>query len=222
MPTSTVEDYAKVIYALQQDAPTGEATVVRIAATLGVTKGSVTSMVRKLRDAGLVDAERYGGIILTPTGERLALDVIRRHRLIEVFLVEVLGFDWSEVHEEAERLEHAMSGKLLDRLDEFLGRPAIDPHGDPIPDAKGRIADRTGEPLDQLERGTRCLVASVGDQDPAFLDFAGRHGLRPGVRVSIVDVTPEAESMQIKAHRASPVSLSFAAARKILVTRTDA
>ncbi|MGA1018835.1 MAG: metal-dependent transcriptional regulator, partial [Phycisphaerales bacterium] len=120
MASSTVEDYVKAIYLLQQDAPTGEATVARLAATLGVTKGSVTAMVRKLRDARLANAKRYGGIALTPRGRTLAIDMIRRHRLIEVFLVETLGFDWSEVHEEAERLEHALSAKVLDRLDAFL------------------------------------------------------------------------------------------------------
>ena len=159
MATSTVEDYVKAIYLLQQDAPTGEATVAGLAATLGVTKGSVTAMVRKLRDAKLANAQRYGGITLTAKGRRLAIDMIRRHRLIEVFLVETLGFDWSEVHVEAERLEHALSAKVIDRLDAFLGRPTIDPHGDPIPDADGRLESCGGTPLSDLARGARGVVA---------------------------------------------------------------
>ncbi|MEM6675469.1 MAG: metal-dependent transcriptional regulator [Planctomycetota bacterium] len=218
MTTSTVEDYVKAIYLVSQDAPTGEATVARIAATLGVTKGSVTAMVRKLRDSGLADAERYGGVRLTGTGEKLALDMIRRHRLIEVFLVEVLGFDWSEVHEEAERLEHAVSAKVLDRLDDYLGRPAIDPHGDPIPDADLRIVEDDCTPLSELSKGDRGTVARVVDQEPAFLAFAATHGLRPGTKLGVVDVVPEAQSVTVRASRKEPVSLSFQVAQKILVT----
>lgn len=219
MPSATVEDYTKAIYALQRESAAGEATVVRLAATLGVTKGTVTAMVKKLRGAGLANAERYGGITLTAKGTRLAVDVIRRHRLIEVFLVEVLRFDWSEVHDEAERLEHAMSPRLLDRLDEFLGRPAIDPHGDPIPDARGKIARLPEFPLRDFAKGEKGVVSRVSDQDPAFLEFAGRHGLRPGTRVSVVEVLPEAESIRVRPSGAKPVSLSFAAAGKILLRR---
>ncbi len=217
MPTSTVEDYVKAIYLLQQDSPSGEATVVRLAATLGVTKGSVTAMVRKLRDSNMAQAERYGGIRLTPKGRSLAVDMIRRHRLIEVFLVDTLGFDWSEVHEEAHRLEHAMSAKVLDRLDEFLGKPTIDPHGDPIPDSNGKLAHPDPTPLTELTTGDKGTVARITDQDPAFLEFAASHGLRPGTRITIVEVVPEAESINIKPARKQPVSLSFSAASKVHV-----
>ncbi|MEM1183426.1 MAG: metal-dependent transcriptional regulator [Planctomycetota bacterium] len=218
MATSTVEDYVKAIYLLQNDAPTGEATVARLAATLGVTKGSVTSMVRKLREAKLADSERYGGIRLTRRGRDLAIDMIRRHRLIEVFLVETLGFDWAEVHEEAERLEHALSKKVLDRLDAFLGRPSIDPHGDPIPDAQGKLEKGDFIRLSELSTGDQGEVARVSDQDPGFLAFAAQHGLKPGTRFGIVAVVPEAESLSVKAERKSAVSLSFAAASKIWVS----
>lgn len=218
MPTSTVEDYVKAIYLLQQDAPTGEATVVRLSATLGVTKGSVTAMVRKLREAKLARAERYGGISLTARGRKLAIDMIRRHRLIEVFLVDTLGFDWAEVHEEAERLEHALSAKVIDRLDAFLNHPAIDPHGDPIPDAQGRLAEDAQTPLSELAPGERGVIARISDQDPRFLEFASKHGLRPGTRVGVVEVVPEAESMSVKAGRKPTVSLSLGAAAKISVT----
>lgn len=217
MATSTVEDYVKTIYLLQQDAPAGEATVVRLAATLGVTKGSVTAMVRKLRQAGLADAERYGGIKLTGKGRTLAIDMIRRHRLIEVFLVETLGFDWGEVHEEAERLEHALSSKVLARLDAFLNHPVIDPHGDPIPDANGRLVQGNATPLGELVKGDRGVVSRITNQDPGFLEFAAAHGLRPGTRIGVVDVIPEAESISVKAARREPVSLSFSAANRIHV-----
>ncbi|MGP1345066.1 MAG: metal-dependent transcriptional regulator [Phycisphaerales bacterium] len=219
MASSTVEDYVKAIYLLQQDSPTGEATVVRIAATLGVTKGSVTAMVRKLREAGLAEGERYGGIRLTGKGRTLAIDMIRRHRLIEVFLVRTLGFDWSEVHEEAERLEHALSAKVLDRLDAFLGSPSIDPHGDPIPDARGRVRADDSVPLAEMGRGEGGVVSRILDQDAGFLEFAGRHGLRPGERIEVVEVVPEGESMSVRAVGKPAVGLSFAAARKIQVAR---
>ena len=220
MPSATVEDYVKAIYALERESPTGEASVARLAASLGVTKGTVTSMVAKLREARLAKAERYGGIRLTEKGRTLALDVIRRHRLLEVFLVETLGFDWSEVHDEAERLEHAMSAKLLDRLDAFLGRPLVDPHGDPIPDAAGKVAASEGEPLSALAAGTKGLVLRVSDLDAAFLAFAARHGLKPGAAIAVTEVSPEAQSLTVRARGRAAVSMSLAAAAKVTVERT--
>lgn len=222
MATEAVENYVKAIYAIGRESPTGEATVARLAAVLGVTKGTVTSMVRKLKGAKLAQAEPYGGVRLTPKGTRLALDVIRRHRLLELFLVQVLGFDWSEVHDEAERLEHAMSPKLLDRLDEHLGRPSMDPHGDPIPDAKGRVREAPTIPLPALRPGERGIIARVSDQDPAFLAFASRHGLTPGATLRVSEVAPEAGSLRVRAAGAPPVTMSFAAAERILVRRLRA
>ncbi len=219
MPSATVEDYVKAIYRLERDSPTGEATVARLSASLGVTKGTVTSMVARLREAKLAKAERYGGIRLTSKGRTLALDVVRRHRLIEVFLVKSLGFDWSEVHDEAERLEHAMSAKLLDRLDAFLGNPVVDPHGDPIPNAAGEVEARPGEPLASLGRGEKAEVLRVGDQDRAFLAFAARHGLRPGAKVTVIEVVPEAESIRVRAAGSAAVSMSLSAAARVSVAR---
>lgn len=217
MASSTVEDYVKAIYLLQADASTGEATVAGIAAMLGVTKGTVTSMVRKLRESGLANAERYGGVTLTGKGTTLALDMIRRHRLIEVFLVEVLGLDWAEVHEEAERLEHAMSRKVLDRLDAFLGRPVADPHGDPIPDRNGRIARPVHLSLGDMNAGDCGVIARIGDQDPSFLSFAAEHGLRPGqsFRIHHASEAGDAISLEVAGH--PRVSLSKRAAHGILV-----
>lgn len=217
MATSTVEDYVKAIYHLQEDSPAGEATVVGIAATLGVTKGSVTAMVRKLKQAELAAAERYGGITLTAKGRSLAIDMIRRHRLIEVFLVETLGFDWAEVHEEAERLEHAMSRKVLDRLDSFLKHPSADPHGDPIPDAQGRLHTSSSEALSGVPQGTKGTVRRISDQDPAFLEFAAKAGLKPGARVTVTSVSPEAESLTVKPARRDAVSMSLSAAAKVQI-----
>ena len=221
MATSTVEDYVKAIELIQAEAPTGEASVARIAATLGVTKGTVTAMVRKLRETGLAEAERYGGVTLTPKGRTLALDIIRRHRLIEVFLVETLGFDWTEVHDEAERLEHAMSKKVLDRLDAFLGNPTEDPHGDLIPDKHGNLADRTCTPLGELDAEVEGVVSRIGDQDPDFLAFAAQHGLRPGARFRVVSRDADADAIAVKPGRNAPVTMSLAAASRILVEARD-
>ncbi|MEN0020950.1 MAG: metal-dependent transcriptional regulator [Planctomycetota bacterium] len=219
MASSTVEDYVKAVYVLQQESPTGEATVARIAATLGVTKGSVTAMVRKLCEANLADAERYSGIKLTRKGKALAVDIIRRHRLIEVFLAETLGLDWSEVHDEAERLEHAMSAKVLDRLDAFLGHPLTDPHGDPIPDARGRVKTDDAEPLAAFAQGDTGYIRRVQDQDPEFLRLAAEHGLRPGARFKVVQASESADSVTVQIARHTPISMSSEVAGQILATR---
>src|SRR5947199_9184927 len=152
MPTPTVENYLKQIYLEQQaavaelgredaDAEDELVPMGRLATVMGVVPGTATSMVKALADSGLVAYEPRGGARLTPGGEQLALHVLRRHRLVELFLVKVLGLDWSEVHEEAEELEHAISEKVLERIDQLLGHPAVDPHGDPIPTAKGKVGD---------------------------------------------------------------------------------
>lgn len=217
MLSATVEDYIKAIYALQRESPTGDAAVTRLAVSLGVTSGTVTAMTHKLKDAGLVKAERYGGMRLTAKGTRLALDVIRRHRLIEVFLVDVLKFDWSEVHDEAERLEHALSPALIERLDAFLGHPTIDPHGAPIPDAKGRLSEAPAVAAHTLAKGTRATVARVAGQEPAFLALAARHGLRPGAACTVVEQVPEAESVTLVVNGYPSVALSHRAAKRVLV-----
>ena len=138
LASQTVENYLKAIYVAQ--VPEDEQSLVpmgQLAAALGVVPGTATTMVKTLAESGLAKYEPYMGVRLTPAGEKLAAMVLRRHRLIELFLVQVLSMNWSEVHEEAEKLEHAVSERLIDRIDEMLGRPAVDPHGDPIPGARG-------------------------------------------------------------------------------------
>ncbi len=217
MPTETVENYLKAIYTLGAESPEGEATVGRLAATLGVTAGTVTSMIKKLAEAKLAKYQRYGGVALSPKGKRAALNVLRRHRLIETFLVETLHLDWSEVHEEAERLEHAVSERLLERLDNFLGRPAVDPHGDPIPDHDGAIREPAVSPLSRVRPGVRVRIARIADQDPDFLRFIDRHGLRPGARVTVNAVDRHADSITLNVLRRPAVSLSLTAAAKLMV-----
>src|SRR4051795_2115527 len=144
MPSSTVENYLKQIYLEQQDGEPGElVSMGKLATAMRVVPGTATTMVKALADSGLVSYEPRGGTRLTHGGERLALHVLRRHRLVELFLVKVLGLDWSEVHAEAEELEHAISDKVLERIDILLGRQSVDPHGDPIPTAKGKVSEPT-------------------------------------------------------------------------------
>src|SRR3954470_3215982 len=146
-PSHTVENYLKAIFQAQiaLSEPDGLVAMGRLASALGVVPGTATTMVKALAESGLVKYEPYGGVRLTSAGQRLAARVVRRHRLIELFLVKVMGMSWTEVHDEAEHLEHAVSDRLIERIDEMLGRPAVDPHGDPIPDQDGVLERR---PLD--------------------------------------------------------------------------
>src|SRR5437867_946938 len=171
LPSSTVENYLKAIYQ-GQAALSGENRLVamgQVAAALGVAPGTATTMVKALAESGLADYEPYSGVRLTAAGEKLAGLVLRRHRLVELFLVQVMGMSWAEVHEEAEQLEHVVSERLIDRIDHMLGRPARDPHGDPIPDAEGTIAPKHVESLLTCPIGTMLRVTRIADQDPAFL-----------------------------------------------------
>ena len=144
VPTATVENYLKAIFQAQLPLARKSDLVPmgQLAAAMGVVPGTATTMVKTLSESGLVKYEPYAGVRLTPSGERLAVTVIRRHRLIERFLVQILGMSWSDVHDEAEHLEHAMSDRLIDRIDEMLGRPAVNPHDDPIPEACASSAKR--------------------------------------------------------------------------------
>jgi DtxR family Mn-dependent transcriptional regulator len=221
MASETVENYLKAIYALCEESTGGEATMTRLAAALGVTTGTATSMVKKLTAGKLARYHRYGGVTLTLRGKRAALDVLRRHRLIESFLVETLRLDWADVHDEAERLEHAVSAKLLNAIDAFLGYPKFDPHGDPIPDPAGQIRPRGCMPLDSFGAGTSPMVSRITDQDKTFLSFVAEHGLRPGSTLRVLDHDPVAQSMRVESPGFEPVWLSFAIAGKIGVHATS-
>lgn len=216
MPTPTVENYLKAIDAIGRESADGAAGVARIAAVLGLTRGSVSTMVRRLGELGLAHSEPYGGVRLTARGRKAASDVLRRHRLIELFLVEVVGLDWSEVHAEAERLEHAVSPRLIDRLDEMLGRPKYDPHGDPIPDASGQSESTRLIPLSDCVSGERVVIGRISDQAAEFLCFVDRTGLRPGSTVVIESVDPLAGAIVLKPRGRPPVTVSLAVAGKVL------
>ena len=182
LPSYTVENYLKAIFQAQIGLGRGDLVPMgQLAAALGVVPGTATTMVKTLAESGLVKYEPYAGVRLTAAGEKLAAMVLRRHRLIELFLVKVMGMSWTEVHDEAEHLEHAVSERLIDRIDEMLGRPAVDPHGDPIPDSHGALDRR------QYDTLLTCPVRSPRDRQPRD---------RPGQRLSPLRRAPRPEAGQ--------------------------
>jgi DtxR family Mn-dependent transcriptional regulator len=220
LPSSTVENYLKAIYAAQQ--ALAEDTLVpmgQLAAALDVVPGTATTMVKALAESGLVRYEPYAGVRLTPAGDKLAALVLRRHRLIELFLVQVMGMSWTDVHDEAEHLEHAVSERLIQRMDEMLGFPSVDPHGDPIPNADGGVAEPVYISLLECPLGTSVRVARVADQDAGFLRFLEQSALVPGQAVTVVERDASADSVSIEAAGARKIVLGARAARKVLVER---
>jgi DtxR family Mn-dependent transcriptional regulator len=185
-----VQDYAKAIYALQERASGDPVTTTALADRLGVTAGSVSAMLKKLDAAGLVTHEPYRGVTLTADGRRVALEVIRHHRLIELFLAEVLDMPWDRVHDEAEVLEHVLSEELEDRIAAKLGHPTEDPHGDPIPTAELELPERRCVALQDLEPGSRGRFARVSDSDPEMLRWLAERDVRPGDRLEVLDRQP--------------------------------
>ena len=186
--THAMEDYLKGIYRLQTAG--GEVTTQRLADELGISGPSVTNMVKRLHELRLVEHAPYHGVRLTPAGEKVALEVLRHHRLLELYLAQTLGYGWDEVHEEAERLEHHVSEELEARMDSALGYPTRDPHGDPIPSRDGEIAAISATRLLDLEPGQEAVVARVSDRDAAQLRYLGELGLRPGTAVAVLEKLP--------------------------------
>lgn len=198
MPTSTVEDYLKSILKHQPSEPDGLVSMGQIGNDLQVAPGTVTAMVKTLADSGLVDYEPYSGVRLTAAGRQLALHVLRRHRLIELFLVQVVGLDWSEVHEDAERLEHVVSDRLIERLDALLGHPTVDPHGDPIPTLQGGLTPQDHlRGLLECEPGEEIVIQRVLDQSEEFLRLLDREGLKPGTQWRIVSEDLAADTVEL-------------------------
>lgn len=186
--TPAIEDYLKAIYTLQQQH--GIVTTSLLGEQRGSKPGSVTGMIKKLAEMNLVQHTPYQGVVLTPAGERIALEVIRHHRLIELYLVEALGYSWDEVHEEAEKLEHHISEKLEARIAEHLGHPAFDPHGDPIPTLEGDLPATGGARLADLGIAERGRIVRVRDQSGERLRYLADLGLVPGAQVEVVGSAP--------------------------------
>jgi DtxR family Mn-dependent transcriptional regulator len=217
MATSTVEDYLKCVLLAEEQRPGELVGMGQIGAALQVAPGTVTAMVKTLSEAGLVEYEPYAGVRLTGAGRQLATHVQRRHRLIELFLVRVMGMSWSEVHAEAETLEHAVSERLIERMDDMLGHPSVDPHGDPIPDARGVVEEPDLVNLLSCELDREVRVARIGDQSPAFLELVERRGFMPGSRVVVRGRDEAAETVTLDLPDGGAVRLGRGAASKILV-----
>jgi DtxR family transcriptional regulator, Mn-dependent transcriptional regulator len=184
----SVEDYLKAIYRLS---PQGRpAATNEIAQRLELSPASVSGMVKRLSEQGLLEHVPYKGVQLTPEGRRAALRMLRRHRLIEAYLVAFLGYTWDTVHEEAERLEHAVSDRLVDRMAAVLGHPTVDPHGDPIPTSEGDILELASTPLAEVPAGATVEIRQVEEGQPDRLRYIASIGLRPGVQVTVVDRQP--------------------------------
>lgn len=185
-----VQDYVKAVYSLESRADGLPVGTNELAARLGLTPGSVSGMLRKLAELGLVALTPYRGVQLTEDGRRLALEVIRHHRLIELFLAEQLGMPWDRVHQEAEVLEHCLSEELEAAIANKLGQPTVDPHGDPIPTVELEIDEGSTVSLESLAPGQRGIFARVSDSDPEMLRFLAEKGIAPGERLEVVDKQP--------------------------------
>lgn len=195
--SSSVQDYVKTIYALSEwhNEPV---TASRLAVRLSVANSSVSEMIRKLAELGLVDHKPYRPVELTADGRRLALAMVRRHRLLETFLVQDLGYRWDEVHDEAELLEHTVSDTFIDRLDARLGFPAVDPHGDPIPTAAGSISLPDALPLDSFDDGHSGRVTRISDENPQLLRFLAAEEVGIGSPVTVLRRTPFGGPLQAR------------------------
>ncbi|MBI2566622.1 MAG: metal-dependent transcriptional regulator [Candidatus Schekmanbacteria bacterium] len=217
MPTSTVEDYLKQIFLAQQARVDQPVPTSRIAASLNVSQASATTMVKALAQAGLVRYRRYAGALLTTAGRDVATGVLRRHRIVELFLVRVMGMSWSEVHQDAELLEHVISDRLLARIDAMLGHPSFDPHGDPIPTLEGTVPSPHSTCLLECVPGQVAVIARVLDQRADFLRQLELQRLFPGTPIRVQARSDAALTIAITTSSAAPVELSFRDAGRIMV-----
>ena len=216
--TTTAQDYLKELYQLQQrSAERAPIAMGRLAEAVGVTPGTATTMVKRFANDGLMRYTPRRGARLTARGEKVALGVLRRHRIVETFLVQHLGLDWSEVHAEAEVLEHAISEKVLDRLDELLGHPTTDPHGSPIPPANGKMRRVAMRPLSRCRAGQRVTIGRLLDTAPGFLKLAETLGLMPNTKVRVIEVNEDADAVTLQIGRRKPTTIGLSAADKVMV-----
>ncbi|WP_374761208.1 metal-dependent transcriptional regulator [Flectobacillus roseus] len=216
MTSFTEENYLKIIYKLSAETDADIST--NAVAELTQTKAaSVSDMLRKLSEKHLVNYQKYQGVRLTEAGEQVALKVIRKHRLWEVFLVEKLGFNWDEVHDIAEQLEHIDSEELVEKLDEFLGFPKFDPHGDPIPDPNGRMPKLTYQNLSEVKQGERVLMMGVSEHSSAFLQYVAKLGISLGSELYILEINDFDKSLSVQIAQANPQFMSHEVAKNLLV-----
>ncbi len=212
----TEENYLKAIYSLSEIQPEGVSTK-SIGELLEIKSPTVSDMLKKLASKKLIKYERYKGVSLTKGGEIIALKVIRKHRLWETFLVNKFGFKWDEVHDIAEQLEHIDSGKLVDRLDAYLGFPQFDPHGDPIPNKNGIISILYERTLDQVGEGEKVILVGVKDHTKLFLKYLESNNLTLGARISVLQAVEYDRSLVVRIGRKGERSLSFQVCKNLYV-----
>jgi DtxR family Mn-dependent transcriptional regulator len=217
MPSFTEENYLKAIYKLAEASPGSEVSTNGIAEVLQTRAASVTDMLRRLGEKGLLHYQRYKGVSLTAEGRQLALLTIRKHRLWEVFLVQKLGFNWDEVHDVAEQMEHIHSPLLVRRLDEFLGFPRLDPHGDPIPTEDGAVLRPQNRLVADLYPGDQGQLMAVKNTSPAFLQYLDKVGLKLGSHLEVLDKIEFDNSLEIRINKKSVLMLSPEVGRNLFV-----
>lgn len=213
MISQAVQDYLKAIYKLQKGSPV---PTTDIAKDLDVSGASVTGMLKRLSGMGLVDYNSYKGVMLTEKGEKVALHIIRHHRLLELYLKEMLGFSLDKVHDEACRLEHYISEEFSDRIDELLGNPKFDPHGHPIPTKEGKVYPHKEVPLSEAELGVELTISRLSDNDPKFLNYLEKMDLMPNKQVKLLDRAPFNGPITIK-HNGEDKIIGQELARNIYV-----
>ncbi|MGH1366223.1 MAG: metal-dependent transcriptional regulator [Calditrichia bacterium] len=196
MKNQVIEDYLKAIFEIQDES--NKVSTNALAKRLKLAPASITGMVKKLSEMNLITYERYQGVELSPSGRKVALEVLRHHRLIELFLAEALGLPWDKVHEEAERWEHVISEDVEDRIDALLGHPTRDPHGSPIPDRDGNMVDTPSLTLAELAKGQQAVVVEVRDHNSELLRYLGERNLYPKAEFAIVDVAPFDGPLEVK------------------------
>lgn len=218
--SQSVEDYLKAIYKLENEEESGVSNS-RLSEEMGVAGASVTNMVKRLSKMGLVDYESYYGSRLTEAGEKIALEIIRHHRLLELYLKEMMGYSWDEVHEEAEKLEHHISEQFEERIAELLNHPKFDPHGDPIPDKDGFMPELHLFSLKEIKEKTPCVIRRVKNQDPDLLRYLEGRNLIPGVKVEITKREPFDGPVHITIENEKDVAIGSGVASDIYVVKQE-
>jgi len=218
MHTQAVEDYLKAVYELEQRQD--KVTTSMIAERLGIAPASVTNMLKKLAEMKLVRHEPYQGVSITPAGRKVALEVVRHHRLVELYLAEALGVPWDRVHDEAEKWEHVLSEDLEDRIDEKLGFPTRDPHGSPIPSREGKVHAHNAVPLAELDKGQSGVIAEVSDHNADLLRYFARLGLYPKAHITLLDAAPFDGPLTVRVD-GERRSLGREAAKQVMISEIE-
>jgi DtxR family transcriptional regulator, Mn-dependent transcriptional regulator len=218
LSTASEENYIKAIFKLEQELE-GEVPTSTLAEYLATKASSVTDMIQKLAYKKLVNYKKYHGVTLNPLGEKIAVKMLRKHRLWELFLYQILGFKWDEIHDIAEELEHVKSDVLIERLDKFLDFPQKDPHGDPIPDENGIFPEDESLLLSKLNKGFKGFVAGVKDKSSSLLIYLDKKGIRLGTEIEIIEINEFDNSFDLKINNLSFVHLSFKVVQNILMIK---